>query len=131
MEKDKESRHEELQKELIAELKTLRASVRETAEGFILCKEGEIETLLDYLLKMPADRLKTLARPWLRDARDMKLKPAKGRMKDLKKIDNLLHDLLNYVIEVDDEEQKAPAPARKTSRVTKGKKSAVPEKQSV
>jgi len=131
MEKDRESRHEELQKELIAELKSLRGAVRETAEGFILCKEGEIETLLDYLLKMPPGRLKAVVRPWLRDARDMKLKPAKGRVKDLKRIDNLLHDLLNHVIDADDEEQKSPPPAKKASRAVKGEKGAAPELQAV
>ena len=85
MEMKKESRHALLQHELTTELKSLRASVRETAEGFILCKEGEIETLLDYLLKMPPGRLKDIARPWLRETRNLKLKPDKGRIKDLKK----------------------------------------------
>ena len=61
MEMKKESRHALLQHELTTELKSLRASVRETAEGFILCKEGEIETLLDYLLKMPPGRLKAIS----------------------------------------------------------------------
>lgn len=100
----KEVRHELLQHDLFAELKSLRSAVRETAEGYILCREGEIETLLDYLLKMPPERMKAATRLWMREARALKLKPAKGRIKDLKKIDNLLRDLLNYVIEADDVE---------------------------
>lgn len=106
MVKDKEPRHETLQHELASELKSLRTSVREVAEGHVLCKEGEIETLLDYLLKMPPGKLKAVARPWMRQTRELKLKPAKGRLKDLKKIDALLHELLNSVIEADDAEQK-------------------------
>jgi hypothetical protein len=120
MDKVKESRHEELQHELVNELKTLRIAVREIAEKFILCKEGEIETLLDYLLEMPPTRLKAVARPWIRETRALKLKPAKGRIKDLKKIDNLLNDLLNYVIEADDQEQK-PKVARKKLITGNGK----------
>ena len=112
---DKESRHEALQHELIAELKSLRESVRDVADGFILCREGEIETLLEYLLKMPTDRLKVIARPWLRETRSLKLKPAKGRIKDLKKIDTLLHDLLNNIIEADDVEEKQKAAKKKRS----------------
>lgn len=129
MEKTKESRHEVQQHELVTELKSLRASVRETAEGFILCKEGEIEALLDYLLKMSAGRLKAIARPWLRETRNLKLKPEKGRIKDLKSIDNLLHDLLNSVIESDDLEQK-PQPARKKIKsVADSKKSSLSVKK--
>jgi len=102
----KETRHVELQQEIVAELKSLRAQVRETAEGFILRKEGEIEALLEYLLAMRPGRLKSVARPWILESRGLKLKPAKGRIKDLKKIDSLLHDLLNNVIEGDVEEEK-------------------------
>lgn len=112
MDKDKKSRHELLQHELVNELKALRKTIREVAEGFILCKEGEIETLLDYLLKMPPGRLKAVARPWIRETHALKLKPAKGRIKDLKKIDKLLDDLCNFVIESDEKEQK-PKTARK------------------
>ncbi len=119
MEKKKESRHLLLQHELVTELKSLRASVRETAEGFILCKEGEVEALLDYLLKMPPVRLKTIARTWVKEIHGLKIKPAKGRVKDLKKIDVLLHDLLDSAIEADNPER-APKPAGKKTRAAAG-----------
>jgi hypothetical protein len=122
------SRHETLQHDLVSELKSLRAEVRAVVEGYLLCKEGEIETLLDYLLKMPPGVLKTVARPWKRETRSLKLKPAKGRLKDLKKIDNLLHNLLNCVIEADDENQKLKAPGKKV-RSAAGRKGASEEKQ--
>lgn len=131
MDKVKASRSEELQhelvNELVNELKVLRITIREIAEGFILRKEGEIETFLDYLLKMPPDRLKAFARPWMREARALKLKPAKGRIKDLKKIDNLLNDLLNYVIEADAQEQKPKVAKKRVRRSSKLK--AVPAQE--
>jgi hypothetical protein len=120
--KGKGVRHEELQLELMTELKALRLSVREVAEGLILRKEGEIETLLDYLLKMPPGRLKAVARPWLRETRDLKLKPAKGRMKDLKKIETVLHDLLAAIIESDEAAQPVNGAGKnaRTAPVKKG-----------
>ncbi|HXE95774.1 MAG TPA: hypothetical protein VN642_05180 [Dongiaceae bacterium] len=130
MDKVKASRSEELQHELVNELKVLRMAIREIAEGFILRKEGEIETLQDYLLNMPPGRLKAVVRPWMRETRALKLKPAKGRIKDLKKIDNLLTDLLNYVIEADDQEQK-PKAARKKPIAGKRKGGTSPEKDAL
>lgn len=129
MGKGKQSRHEELQQELTTELKALRGTVREVAEGFILRKQGEIETLLDYLLKMPPARLKAVAGPWLRESRDLKFKPGKGRLKDLKKIDTVLHDLLGYVIEADAEAQKTNVPGKKAVRPAGAKKGVSAEKQ--
>lgn len=117
----KGKRHEELQQELAAELNSLRAAVRETAEGFILRKEGEIEALLDYLLRMSPGRLKAIARPWLLETRGLKLKSAKGRIKDLKKIDGLLQDLLNHIIEADDEEEKPKVAGKKAGSPGVGK----------
>jgi hypothetical protein len=129
MERDAESRHEVLQHELVNELKMLRAAVRETAEGFILCKEGEIETLLDYLLKMPPGKLKNVVQPWMQKTRALKLKPAKGRIKDLKKINNLLTDLFNSAIEADDQEQKPKAAKKRVRRASSVKAAPAEEMQ--
>ncbi len=130
MEKSKKSRHEELQLQLVSELKSLRAAVRETAGGFILCKESEIETMLDYLLKIPPGKLKTVARSWIRETRALKIKPAKGRIKDLKKIDTLLNELHNYAIEAEDQEQKLKAPRKNHVIKSSNKKVTSPEKAS-
>lgn len=120
----KEAQHEELRHELVAELRSLREQVREIAEGYILRKEGEIEALLEYLLRMSPGRLKAVTRHWMAEAKGLKLKPAKGRIKDLKKIDCLLHDLLNQVIEADGEENmpktagnKADSPVRRANGI--------------
>ena len=108
--KSKHSNSDELRQTLFEELRTLRQTVREVGEAFILRKEGEIEALLSYLLEMRPAQVEKFGRSWLRESRDLSIKPTKGRIKDLRRIDALLEDLLSHVIEVD-------APAEK-SRVT-------------
>jgi hypothetical protein len=94
---------EDVRQEMLHELQTLRATVRASGEGYILRKEGEIEALTGYLLTIPAGKLRTIASTWLRESRELAVKPAKGRLRDLKKISALLGDLLNSIIEVDHE----------------------------
>jgi hypothetical protein len=76
--------------ELEFELKLLRSQVRDVGENVILRREGEIETLIGYLAQLKPSRLKADAPLWLRELRQLKLKPHKGRLKDLKEIDQLL-----------------------------------------
>ena len=108
----KKKNSKEVAEALQAELKFLRGMVREVGEGFILRKEGEIETLLGYLAVTPTTNLTGFAPQWLRDVRDMKVKPAKGRLKDLKRLDSLLEELLDCVIDL----QEAASPARKDGK---------------
>ncbi|HEY5953164.1 MAG TPA: hypothetical protein VIT18_02300 [Terrimicrobiaceae bacterium] len=103
---------DELRQTLLGELRTLRQTVREAGEGFILRKEGEIEALLSYLLEMRPSQVEKFGKSWLRESRDLSIKPTKGRIKDLRRIDSLLEDLLNRVIEVD-APAKVPARAKK------------------
>lgn len=93
----------DVRQELLNELHSLRATVRDIGECFILRKEGEIEALTGYLLTIPAGKLRIIAKTWLRESRGLNVKPAKGRMRDLKKLDKLLGDLLNSIIEIDHE----------------------------
>ena len=107
MKTPKDPRHE-----MLNALKLLREDLRGVTGGFLLRKEGEIEALSEYLQKMPAAGIKDFAPLWLRETRELKLKPAKGRIKDLKKIDLLLSNLLERMIEADDMNLE-PKPARK------------------
>jgi hypothetical protein len=84
---------------LLSELKYLRATVKEAGEAYILRTEGEIETIVGYLAAMPPKDNHHIATTWLQEARGTTFKPGKGRLKDLKKVDRLLEDLLNMVIE--------------------------------
>jgi hypothetical protein len=88
--------------ELVGELRHLRAAVREVGESFILRREGEIETLISHLVDVPTALLKRESSAWLHEIRDLKFKPAKGRLKDLKGLDELIEGLTNQVIHAQD-----------------------------
>lgn len=113
MKKIDRNNSDELRQTLFEELRTLRQTVREAGEGFVLRKEGEIEALLSYLREMRPAQVEKFGRSWLRESRDLSIKPTKGRIKDLRRLDALLEDLLSRVIEVDaPAEKKTPAHAK-------------------
>jgi len=87
-----------VREELVQELRHLRGVVREIGEQFILCREGEIETIISNLAAVPAGKLRAVAPGLLREIRSLKLKPAKGRMKDLKGLGGLIEELADRVI---------------------------------
>lgn len=117
-------KYETLQNQLSSELKALRVSVREIAESFMLCKEGEIENLLDSMMKLSPRKLRSTALLWTRELRDLSLKPQKGRIKDLKKLDAILESLSNHLIEV--EESAAETIAPRTKKASRKKNSVKP-----
>lgn len=90
----------DLREELTAELKHLRGAVRDVGEGFILRREGEIETLVACLSALPAGKLRAKAPEWLRLLSHLKLKPHKGRLKDLKEIDRMIELLMDGLMEL-------------------------------
>ncbi len=87
-----------IKEELSRELRHLRALVREVGESFILRREGEIEALIDQLATVPPAMLRSEAAEWLRELHSLKLKPAKGRTKDLKGLDTLIEELAERVV---------------------------------
>jgi hypothetical protein len=89
--------------ELTQELRHLRTLVREVGEQFILRREGEIETIISNLAAIPVRRLKGVVPGLLHEIQSLRLKPAKGRLKDLKGIDALIEDLTERVIAAQDE----------------------------
>ena len=93
--------------EIVAELRHLRAAVRDAGESFILRAEGEIENIITHLEAVPTPLLKRRSPGWLHEIRTLKLKPAKGRIKDLKGIERLIEELAGQVIEAQ-EGKKAP-----------------------
>jgi hypothetical protein len=76
--------------DLSRELKLLRILARDAAENFILRREGNIETFLACLMTLPRKKIRDKAPEWLRQIRSLKLKPQKGRLKDLKAIDQCI-----------------------------------------
>jgi hypothetical protein len=100
------SRSEEVGEELVRELKHLRVLVRDAGESFILRREGEIETIISHLAAVPRSPLKTELPGWLQEIRELKLKPAKGRLKDLKEIDALIEKLTDQVMSAQDDKKR-------------------------
>jgi len=94
----KPTKNGELQDELTRELKHLRAVVREVGENFILRREGEIEAVIVNLAGVPPGKLRAVANDLLRGLHNLKLKPEKGRLKDLKELDRLIGALAERVM---------------------------------
>ncbi|BDV44084.1 hypothetical protein GURASL_30070 [Geotalea uraniireducens] len=94
---------EDLYNEVACELKLLRSVVREIGESFILRREGEIETLLGCLETLPRKRVRDAAPEWLRELHRLKVKPHKGRLRDLKELDRLVGELMEQFMELQQE----------------------------
>jgi hypothetical protein len=92
--------------ELVRELKHLREVVREVGERFILRREGEIETILSHLDSVPSGILRGEAPEWLDELHGLKVRPAKGRLKDLKGIDELIEKLAEQVVSAQDKRKR-------------------------
>ena len=98
----KPTKNGELLGDLTRELKHLRLVTREVGENFILRREGEVEALIASLSSVPTGKLRTVANELLRDLHNLKLKPEKGRLKDLKELDRLIEELTNRVMTAQD-----------------------------
>ena len=82
---------------LAEELAVLRRDLRETIRAYASRLEV---ALAESMAAVSSKRAEALSREQLHDIRDLtimvrkrKLKPEKGRRKDLRKIDSLIHDL--------------------------------------
>jgi len=92
----------ELLEELVRELRHMRALVREIGENVILRREGEIETVICNLDAVPPAKLWAVASSLLHDIRNLRVKPAKGRLKDLKGLNELIQEIADRVISAQD-----------------------------
>jgi len=95
---NKRPANSEAREELAREFKHLRVLVREIGENFILRQEGEIESAISNLEGLTPGKLRTMAPALIQELRKLKVKPAKGRFKDLKELNRLVEDLANRVI---------------------------------
>lgn len=109
--------------ELFRELKHLRLMTRDTAQHFVLRREGNIEAILACLNTLPRKKISEKIPVWLREIRELKLKPRKGRLKDLKMIDRLIKDLKTTLLDaqekkvnVREKESKQPAAAEQPQK---------------
>ena len=111
--KKSKSGGEGLQDDFIRELKLLRSLAHEVCENFTLRREGNIETIISCLATVPRKKLREMLPEWLRDIRSLKLKPQKGRLKDLKEIDRVITGLQEKVL---DTQEKKGQKTRKRSK---------------
>ncbi len=88
--------------ELARELKHLRGLLREAGENFILRREGEIEAIISNLDAVPPGKLRAEAPGLLHEIHSLKVKPEKGRLKDLKGLTELIEILEERVITAQD-----------------------------
>jgi hypothetical protein len=105
----------DLHDDLSRELKLLRILARDAADNFILRREGNIETFLACLVTLPRKKIRDKAPEWLRQIRSLKLKPQKGRLKDLKAIDLCIADLMANML--DAQEKKTRGSGKHSKRL--------------
>lgn len=96
---------------LLAELSYLRSIVREAGDAFILGTEGRIESIVAALDEMDLDPVKHDVASWLRKLRHLNFKPSKGRVKDLRKMDQLVDGLEEVLMQGETD----PPPRRRGS----------------
>ena len=89
-------------KATLAELNHLRAAFREIIGNYTTAIEGEIARLASLVTaetaakKIPTDRVHDL-RDMLMFIRGLEIKPAKGRRRDFKRIENVIEELQRIV----------------------------------
>lgn len=93
---------EAVREELTRELRHLREMVRDVGESFILRREGEIEAVISQIPSAPTALLRGEVAGWLRELHALKLKPQKGRLKDLKGIDRLIEEVSELLMSAQD-----------------------------
>lgn len=85
-------------KDLVGELRRIRALVREVGDGYIVRREAAAAEMIRSLQEdlSTGRRRPSRVTAWekqLKQFREAKIKPAKGRNKDLRRIDGLLTKL--------------------------------------
>ncbi len=117
---------EGLQDDFIRELKLLRTLLHEVCDNFTLRREGNIETIISCLATVPRKKMRVMLPEWLRDIGSLKLKPQKGRLKDLKEIDRIIAGLQEKIMDTQEKKghktRKRNKPAVETDVAPKGEK---------
>jgi hypothetical protein len=88
-----------LQVELVRELKHLRSLAHEVCGNFTLRREGDIETIITSIDTLPRKTVREMMPEWLRDIRSLKLKPHKGRLRDIKEINRIITGFKDQVLD--------------------------------
>ena len=114
--KKSKSKEEIIHDEFVSELKHLRSLAHEVCDNFTLRREGYIETIITALDTLPRNKVREMIPEWLRDISSLKLKPQKGRLKDVKEISRIINGLKDKVLDI--REEKVPNDKKRSKRKT-------------
>ncbi len=94
-----------LQKELLSELSNLRSVFKDIASRYQTSLEAEMVSCINVLAaseegeKVPALQDKKQLKSMLESVRQLRLKPEKGRLKDIRKIDDTVSNFYAALVE--------------------------------
>ncbi len=93
-----------LQKDLICRLEHLRVEANQVCEAYLANLDGDINTLIDFLdgtsdVRTKADVKAATMETWSATLEGVGLKPAKGRRKDLRRVDDTIKALMKSAFE--------------------------------
>lgn len=102
--KDSRESYKALQDELVARLDHLRSEIREICDAYVENLDAEIATLADFLegsseVRTPGDRKARTMKTWLAVLDNTRVKPRKGRRKDLKRVGKTVRKLMTTAFE--------------------------------
>ena len=102
--KRKKEAHLELQRDLTLRLNHLKAEAREACESYLANVDSDVSTLVEFLngssvVKKPRDRKTATLKGWMKTLDGTQIKPNKGRVKDLRRIDRTIRSMMETAFE--------------------------------
>jgi hypothetical protein len=102
--KGKKEAHLELQRDLTLRLNHLKAEAREACESYLANVDSDVSTLVEFLngssvVKKPRDRKAVTLKGWTKTLDGTQIKPHKGRVKDLRRIDRAIRSMMETAFE--------------------------------
>jgi hypothetical protein len=93
-----------LQRELVIRLNHLKTEARHTSEACLANVDSDVSTLIEFLdgsseVRRPRDLEATTMDEWMKILDGLKLKPHKGRRKDLRRIDDAIRSMMRSAFE--------------------------------
>ena len=91
-----------LRRELQTELRYLRTVLREVTENYASAREADLEQIVEAVLEDGVSGRDAKLQGMLDHLRTLKVKPRKGRLKDIARIDKLVAELVGRAEELND-----------------------------
>lgn len=91
-----------VRRELQTELRYLRTVLREVIENYVIAREADLEQIAEGVLEDDVSGRDAQLQDMLDHLRTLKVKPRKGRLKDITRIDRLVAELVGQAEELND-----------------------------